>query len=43
MNNKTCNTCEWYYKEHCVNGVSNNCTEPMSDDDGCENWEGKDE
>jgi hypothetical protein len=38
MNNKTCSNCEWYYKEHCANGNSDNCTEPMSEGDYCEGW-----
>ena len=38
MNNETCKNCEWYYKEHCANGDSDNCTEPMSEGDSCENW-----
>lgn len=36
---KTCETCEYYYEEHCVNGSSDYCTEPVSEDDGCGDWE----
>lgn len=39
MNN--CKGCEWYYKEHCSNGSSDNCTESVGEDDICELYENK--
>ena len=39
MNEETCETCEWYYKEHCCNGSSEYCTEMVGKNDTCANWE----
>lgn len=41
MNEIICKTCEYYYKEHCCNSDSDNCTEPVSEDYVCEEWEGE--
>ncbi len=38
---KTCKTCEYYYKEHCCNGSSEYCTEMVLEADACEYWEEK--
>ena len=38
---KTCKTCEYYYKEHCCNGISEYCTEMVLDEYTCEDWEAK--
>lgn len=35
---KNCKTCEYYYEEHCSNGNSDYCTEPVSKDDSCKDW-----
>ena len=37
--NITCKYYDWYYKEHCCNGDSEYCTEPVSEDFSCEWWE----
>ena len=31
-----CKDCEWFYKEHCSNVKSDNCTEMMGDYNSCE-------
>lgn len=36
---KTCKTCNYYYKEHCCNSYSYSCTEAVSENDTCEEWE----
>ncbi len=36
---ETCEYCKWYYKEHCVNGLSEEVTEPKSKDDSCKWFE----
>ena len=36
-----CKSCKWYYKEHCVNGESEFCTESVSEDDTCKDFEGQ--
>ena len=38
---QTCKTCEWYYKEHCCKGISEYCTESVSQDFTCKDWEDK--
>lgn len=46
MNDKTCENCHWRsddFASVCVNGESENCADFVSEDDGCEEWEGKDE
>lgn len=37
----TCKTCEFYYKEHCCNGASDECAEYVDEDMTCEKWEEK--
>lgn len=34
-----CKTCEYYYKEHCANGASEYCTEPVKENFVCDKWE----
>ena len=34
-----CKDCEWYYKEHCANRLSDNCTEMMGEHNSCEHSE----
>ena len=36
---KICEICEYYYKEHCCNSESIFCTEYVSKDDTCDDWE----
>lgn len=36
---KQCITCEYYYKEHCVNRDSDMCTCYVTKDYSCEWWE----
>lgn len=34
-----CASCKYYYKEHCVNGKSEKCTEDVAVDYYCEDFE----
>lgn len=36
---ENCKNCEYYYKEHCANGYSEYCTEPVMEDYSCHYWE----
>lgn len=35
---KECSTCEFYFEEHCCNGLSDMCTEAVSKDEHCDKW-----
>jgi hypothetical protein len=39
----TCETCEYYYKEHCCRRDSEHCCELVDKDMRCDKWEAKDD